>query len=63
MLNEILKDFQKAIERLEEVLILEKTEINRDSAIKRFELCFDFEKIFIVEVGPRLIEIGSRTFN
>ena len=53
MLNEILKDFQKAIERLEEVLILEETEINRDSAIKRFELCFDFEKIFIVEVGPR----------
>ena len=41
MLNEILKDFQRAIERLEEVLGLEKTEIIRDSAIKRFELCFD----------------------
>jgi len=63
MLNEILKDFQKAIERLEEVLILEETEINRDSAIKRFELCFDFEKIFIIEVRPRLMEVGPRTFN
>ena len=63
MLNEILKDFQKAIERLEEVLILEKTEINRDSAIERFELCFDFEKIFIIEVRPRLMEVGPRTFN
>jgi len=41
MLNEILRDFQKAIERLGEVLKLEKTEVVRDSAIKRFELCFD----------------------
>jgi len=41
MLIEILKDFQKAIEKLEKVLKLKKTEINRDSAIKRFELCFD----------------------
>jgi len=42
MLNEspILEDFKKSIERLEEVLSLEKTNINRDSAIKRFELCF-----------------------
>ncbi|MEW6557534.1 MAG: HI0074 family nucleotidyltransferase substrate-binding subunit [Elusimicrobiota bacterium] len=37
----ILKDFQKAITRLDEVLGLEKTDIVRDSAIKRFELCFD----------------------
>ncbi len=41
MLNEIIKDFQKAIKKLEEVLKLEKTEIIRDSAIKRFEFCFD----------------------
>ncbi|MEW5907776.1 MAG: HI0074 family nucleotidyltransferase substrate-binding subunit [Patescibacteria group bacterium] len=37
----ILDDFKKAIERLEEVLNLEKTDITRDSAIKRFEICFD----------------------
>lgn len=41
MLDKILKDFQKTIERLKEVLKLERTEIIRDSAIKRFELCFD----------------------
>jgi len=40
-MNPIEKDFASAIERLEEVLALEKTAINRDSAIKRFELCFD----------------------
>ncbi len=37
----ILKDFKKSINRLEEVLNIEKTDIIRDSAIKRFELCFD----------------------
>ncbi|MFA5032787.1 MAG: HI0074 family nucleotidyltransferase substrate-binding subunit [bacterium] len=45
----ILESFDKAINRLEEVLALEKTEcpamtgtgVIRDSAIKRFELCFD----------------------
>ncbi len=36
-----LSDFKKAVERLEEVLDLRKTSIVRDSAIKRFELCFD----------------------
>ena len=41
MSNKILKDFQKTIERLGEVLKIEETEITRDSAIKRFELCFD----------------------
>ncbi len=40
MSNKILKDFQKTIERLEEVLALKRTKVNRDSAIKRFELCF-----------------------
>jgi len=37
----LLGDFQRAASRLEEVLNLEKTDIVRDSAIKRFELCFD----------------------
>lgn len=37
----VLKDFNKAIVKLSEVLQLDKTEIIRDSAIKRFELCFD----------------------
>ncbi len=37
----VLKDFGKIIQRLEKVLKLKKTDITRDSAIKRFELCFD----------------------
>ncbi|MCK4418295.1 HI0074 family nucleotidyltransferase substrate-binding subunit [Candidatus Aerophobetes bacterium] len=37
----ILEDFKKTIARLEEAMSLEKTGIVRDSAIKRFELCFD----------------------
>lgn len=37
----IIKDFKKAIHKLDEVLQLEKTEVVRDAAIKRFELCFD----------------------
>jgi len=36
-----LEDFKKTIARLEEAMSLEKTEIVRDSAIKRFELFFD----------------------
>jgi len=40
-ISPVFSDFQKVIQRLEEVLKLEKTEIHRDSAIKRFELCFD----------------------
>lgn len=42
MLNKIiLENFKKCLGRLEEVLDMEKTDVNRDSAIKRFELCFD----------------------
>jgi len=37
----ILKDFTRTIARLEDALNLGKTDIVRDSAIKRFELCFD----------------------
>ncbi|MDD5098336.1 MAG: HI0074 family nucleotidyltransferase substrate-binding subunit [Candidatus Pacebacteria bacterium] len=40
MFNNLLK-FEDAIVNLEEVLKIEKSEIVRDSAIKRFEICFD----------------------
>jgi len=36
-----LEDLRRAVVRLEDVLKLEKTDVVRDSAIKRFELCFD----------------------
>ena len=55
MSNKILDDFAKAIDGLDEVLVLKKTEIHRDSAIKRFEICFDLAwkavKIFAKEQG------------
>lgn len=41
MSSPVLEDFKRIIDRLNEVLLLEKTTITRDSAIKRFELCFD----------------------
>lgn len=41
MINIILEDYKKSIKKLEEILSMGKTEVNRDSAIKRFELCFD----------------------
>ncbi len=37
----VLEDFEKIIDQLDEVLNMKKTEVVRDSAIKRFELCFD----------------------
>jgi nucleotidyltransferase substrate binding protein (TIGR01987 family) len=40
-ISPIFEDFKKAIQRLQESLDLEKSAIVRDSAIKRFELCFD----------------------
>jgi len=55
MLNKILDDFKRIIVKLEEVLKLEKTDIIRDSAVKRFELCFDLAwkaiKVFAQESG------------
>ena len=39
--NPIFQDFGKAISRLKEVLKLPKNDVNRDSAIKRFEIGFD----------------------
>lgn len=41
MSNKIFEDFHFAVNNLEEILNLEKTDIHRDAAIKRFELCFD----------------------
>lgn len=41
MSDYVLEDFKNAVSRLEEVMNMEKTAVNRDSAIKRFELCFD----------------------
>lgn len=35
------KQYQKAVKRLDEILKKEKNDINRDSAIKRFEFTFD----------------------
>ncbi|MBI2120848.1 MAG: nucleotidyltransferase substrate binding protein [Parcubacteria group bacterium] len=35
------EDFTKALLRLDEVLALPKNDVVRDSAIKRFELCFE----------------------
>ncbi len=41
ILNLLIKDLEKALKRLEEVLKLEKNPINRDSAILRFEFSFE----------------------
>ena len=37
----LLPDFKQALKRLEEVMAVPKTDIVRDSAIERFESCFD----------------------
>ncbi|MDR3643031.1 MAG: HI0074 family nucleotidyltransferase substrate-binding subunit [Candidatus Doudnabacteria bacterium] len=37
----LLPDMENAVNRLAEVLAMPKTEVVRDSAIKRFEFCFD----------------------
>lgn len=62
-LQSLVEDFGKALARLEEALNQEKTDIVRDSAIKRFELVFDLGwktlKTFLAEyhtvqcVSPR----------
>ena len=41
MSNKILIDLHKALANLAEVLALPQNPINRDAAVKRFELCFD----------------------
>ena len=40
-MEEILIDFDKAITALREVLTIEKNKITRDSALLRFQLCFE----------------------
>lgn len=40
-MDEILKDFEKSISALKEVLEVEKNKITRDSALLRFQLCFE----------------------
>ena len=40
-MDALLQDFKNAIQKLEEILVAEKNDITRDSAIKRFEICFD----------------------
>lgn len=40
-LDVLKKQYQKAVERFEEILEKEKNDIIRDSAIKRFEFVFD----------------------
>lgn len=40
-MDRILEDFKNSIERLKEVLVEKPDRVVRDSAIKRFELCFD----------------------
>jgi len=37
----VFQDFKRALDRLKEVLSLDRTPVVRDSAIKRFEFCFD----------------------
>lgn len=37
----LFEDFENALNRLEEILRVEKNDIVRDSAIKRFEMAFD----------------------
>jgi len=53
-LEAIKKQYQKALSRFEEILEKEKTDIIRDSAIKRFEFTFDLAwkliKAFLEEV-------------
>ena len=47
-MDELYKSFKKSLDRLEEVLKQEKTIINRDAAIKRFE--------FTAELGWKTIQ-------
>ncbi len=51
----IFRDFKNAVARLEEVLRLKKTDVVRDSAVKRFEICFDLAwktiKLYAKEQG------------
>ena len=59
-MNSALLDFKKAISRLKEVLDLEKSDVVRDSAIKRFEMCFDLAwKVIKLHVKKQGLECYS----
>lgn len=47
-MKEIFNSFERSLERLEEIIVKEKTIANRDSAIKRFE--------FTVELGWKCLQ-------
>jgi len=51
-MEEILKNFNQAITALREVLAVEKNKITRDSALLRFQLCF--------ELAWKVIKVYSR---
>lgn len=40
-LHPLIADFEESLKRLEEVLKMDKTDVIRDSAIKRFEIVFE----------------------
>ncbi|MEK7658325.1 MAG: HI0074 family nucleotidyltransferase substrate-binding subunit [Patescibacteria group bacterium] len=48
--DSLKEDYLKTLENLEKILKLEKNQINRDAAIKRFELCFDVAWKFIKSI-------------
>ncbi|WP_457636088.1 HI0074 family nucleotidyltransferase substrate-binding subunit [Persephonella sp.] len=54
-LKDRLSELEKCLKKFEEVLSLEKDDVVRDSAIKRFELCFELSwktlKDFLTEEG------------
>ncbi|NCN59307.1 nucleotidyltransferase [Candidatus Roizmanbacteria bacterium CG22_combo_CG10-13_8_21_14_all_38_20] len=51
--KKILSDIKKALEKLDDALKQEDSEYIRDSAIKRFELCFD--------LGWKLMKLYAKT--
>lgn len=54
-LQALVKQFEQAVKRLEEVLLMPKTSVVRDSAIQRFEFCCELSwkvmKIYLAEQG------------
>jgi nucleotidyltransferase substrate binding protein (TIGR01987 family) len=54
-LQALIKQFNQAVKRLEEVLLLPKNSVVRDSAIQRFEFCCELSwkvmKLYLAEQG------------
>lgn len=61
-----IPQFEHAVQRLEEVLQKEKTDIVRDSAIKRFEFCMDLSwkilKTLLEEEKNVIVHSPNSTF-